>query len=125
MTLEEQRRFILSGQMYNDLTPELIAARERAVFLTNQYNASFGEKADVREGLLRELLQSVGKNVHFEPVFRCEFGFNIVIETLKKHHLLGVMTVMVPVNRVQEADFFTAQVVDCAKSVNDLVALHH
>lgn len=44
---------------------------------------------------------------------------------LKKQHLLGVMTVMLPVNRMQEAGFFIAQVVDCARSVNDLVALHH
>lgn len=38
MNLEEQRVWILSGKMYNDLTPELIGARERAVFLTNEYN---------------------------------------------------------------------------------------
>lgn len=79
MTLEEQRHFILSGKMYNDVTPELIAARQRAVLLTNQYNASFGQAQAVREGLLKTLLQSVGQNVHFEPTFRCEFGFNIVI----------------------------------------------
>lgn len=44
---------------------------------------------------------------------------------LKKQQLLGVMTVMVPVHRAQEADFFTAQVVDCARRINELVTLHH
>ena len=38
MNLEEQRQFILSGKVYNDLTPELVKARENTVFLTNKYN---------------------------------------------------------------------------------------
>lgn len=79
MSLEEQRNYILNGNMYNDLTDELVIARENAVFLTNEYNASFGEKAEIREAILKKLLKSVGKGVHFEPNFRCEFGYNISI----------------------------------------------
>ncbi len=79
MTLEEQRQYILTGKMYNDLTPELVEAREKTVLLTNQYNASFGQPAHVREELLKQVLYSIGSNVHFEPTFRCEFGFNISI----------------------------------------------
>ena len=79
MTIEEQRSFILSGALYNDLTPELVKARENTVFLTNEYNASFGKPAAEREAILRKLLKSIGENVHFEPTFRCEFGYNITI----------------------------------------------
>ena len=79
MNLEEQRQFILSGKVYNDLTPELIKARENTVFLTNKYNESFGKPSSEREAILKNLLKSIGKNVHFEPTFRCEFGFNISI----------------------------------------------
>lgn len=79
MNLQEQREKILSGDMYNDLTKELVAVREKTVLLTNAYNASFGQSSEVRENLLKNLLQAVGKNVHFEPTFRCEFGFNISI----------------------------------------------
>lgn len=79
MNLEEQREYILSGKMYNDLTDELIKAREKTVFLTNEYNASFGKRPEEREAILRKLLGSVGKKVHFEPNFRCEFGYNISI----------------------------------------------
>lgn len=79
MDLEEQRQFILTGAMYNDLTKELIEARERTVFLTNEYNNSFGKSSDERETILKKLLKSIGKGVHFEPVFRCEFGYNITI----------------------------------------------
>lgn len=79
MNLEEQKEFILSGKMYNDLTPELIKAREETVFLTNEYNESFGKPSFERERILKKLLKSIGTGVHFEPVFRCEFGYNISI----------------------------------------------
>nr|WP_300149792.1 sugar O-acetyltransferase [Propionicimonas sp.] len=77
MDLDQQRAHILTGQMYNDLTPELVSARERAVVATNAYNASYGRPAAEREALLAELLGEVGANAYFEPVFRCEFGDNI------------------------------------------------
>lgn len=79
MNLEEQRQFILTGAMYNDLTKELIEAREKTVFLTNEYNNSFGKTSKEREAILSRLLKSIGTGVHFEPVFRCEFGYNISI----------------------------------------------
>ncbi|OFI46789.1 O-acetyltransferase [Floricoccus penangensis] len=77
MNLEEQRQHILSGQIYNDLTPELIKARERTVLLTNEYNASFGQGPEIREGILKRLLGKVSTGAYFEPTFRCEFGYNI------------------------------------------------
>lgn len=79
MNLKEQNDYILSGKMYNDLTPELIEARERTVFLTNEYNMSFGKPSKEREAILKKMLKAVGENVHFEPIFRCEFGYNISI----------------------------------------------
>lgn len=79
MILEKQKNYILSGKMYNDLTPELIEAREKAVLLTNEYNMSFGKPSKEREAILRKLLKSIGEGVHFEPTFRCEFGYNISI----------------------------------------------
>lgn len=79
MKLEDQYQRILSGQMYDDLTPELVEAREQTVLLTNQYNASFGKPAVEREAILQKLLGSIGHGVHFEPTFRCEFGNHIKI----------------------------------------------
>lgn len=79
MTLDEQRVLMLSGKMYNDLTPELVQARERAVRFTNEYNNSFGKGQQERVKILRRWLKEVGDGVHFEPHFRCEFGFNISI----------------------------------------------
>lgn len=79
MTLEQQKQRILSGQMYNDLTPELIKARKDAVFLCEKYNETYGELPYIREKKLSKLLGKIGKNVFFEPTFRCEFGFHITI----------------------------------------------
>lgn len=79
MNLEQQKQQILSGEMYNDLTQELIKARENAVLLTNEYNNSYGQSAEKRERILKKLFQSVGKDVYFEPNMRCEFGYNISI----------------------------------------------
>ncbi|MFJ4157536.1 sugar O-acetyltransferase [Pseudomonas sp. NPDC089752] len=77
--LESQLSQIRQGQIYNDLTPELVAAREQAVLLTNQYNNAFSRPAGEREEILRQLLGSMGTAVHFEPTFRCEFGRHIHI----------------------------------------------
>ncbi|MEU8818852.1 sugar O-acetyltransferase [Actinoplanes sp. NPDC048796] len=79
MTLEAQRERMLSGLMYNDLTVELVEARQRTVLLTDEYNASFGRPQQEREAILRRLLAKVGRDAHFEPAFRCEFGFNISV----------------------------------------------
>ena len=79
MTLDELRLLMRSGAMYNDLDDALVVARERTVLATDRYNASFGQPAAVREEILAELLGSVGANAHFEPTFRCEFGFHISI----------------------------------------------
>jgi len=77
VNLDQQRARILAGAIYNDLTEELVQARERAVMATNRYNASFGQPPEVREALLRDLLQHAGTGAFFEPTFRCEFGYNI------------------------------------------------
>lgn len=79
MNLNKQMQRVLSGAMYNDLTPELNKARQDAVFLTNEYNASYGRPQAEREAILKRLFKSIGEQVHFEPNLRCEFGSNISI----------------------------------------------
>lgn len=69
MNLKEQQQHILSGAMYNDLTPELVEAREKTVFLTNCYNASFGQPASERHAILKEVLKSVGKMPILSRIF--------------------------------------------------------
>lgn len=61
--LEEQKKMMLAGQIYDDLTEELIEARKNAVIKTNEFNASFEKTMEERILLLKGLLQSVGNNV--------------------------------------------------------------
>lgn len=77
MTFDEQKEYILQGNMYNDLTPELINARKKAVKLTNKYNSTLNKLK--KEKILKKILKSCGNNCYFEPNFRCEFGYNIKI----------------------------------------------
>lgn len=79
ITLDQQFEHMSTGRLYDDLTPEIIKAREDAVLLTNEYNASFSKPPEEREAILKRLLGSIGSRVHFEPTFRCEFGRNIHI----------------------------------------------
>lgn len=79
MNLEEQRLFVLEGNVYNDLTPELKEARRKAIILTNKYNDSYDKSVEERESILKLLFKSIGKGVHFEPSLRVEFGYNITI----------------------------------------------
>lgn len=79
MNLEEQKERMLSGKMYNDLDEVLVTARKETVFLTNEYNKSYGQPPEVREAILEKLLGKMGQDIFFEPDFRCEFGFHISI----------------------------------------------
>jgi maltose O-acetyltransferase len=74
MTIDE---LIKSGNIYNDLLPEIVKRRQEAILKTNLYNSSFAEDKSRREAILATILNKIGRNVHFEPVFRCEFGTNI------------------------------------------------
>ena len=49
---------MLSGTMYNDLSTELVQRREQVVFLTNDYNSTYGKPKEVREALLRKMFTS-------------------------------------------------------------------
>ena len=77
MNLTEQFVHMATGAMYDDLTPELIAARVEAVQAIDVYNRSYGRPAEEREALLRRIVGSMGREVSLEPTFRCEFGRNI------------------------------------------------
>jgi len=79
MQLSEHFALMATGAMYDDLAPELIAAREHAVIRTNAYNASFGRPAAERAALLLEVLGAAGEGAHFEPTLRVEFGRNITV----------------------------------------------
>ncbi len=77
--LGKQTHRMQCGMMYNDLDPELMRARQKTMALMTAYAQSYSQSPAKREALLAKILGKIGKNVHFEPTFRCEFGKNISI----------------------------------------------
>lgn len=69
-----------SGKIYNDFDDDLFNRRVVAKKLFRQYNKTEDEETEKRYEIMKNLFQSVGKDVWLEPDFRCEFGKNIVIE---------------------------------------------
>ena len=43
------------------------------------FNSAAEEQEEYRLALLKELFKGIGKNIWIEPVFRCDYGWNIVI----------------------------------------------
>lgn len=109
------------GMVYNDFDADLFQRRVEAKKLFRAYNATGDEDTALREQLLRQLLNSVGKNVWIEPDFRCEFGRNITIGddvyinfgcvildcapvTIGSHALLGPNIGLYPVNHAADPE---------------------
>ncbi len=68
-----------AGKAYNDFDKDLFNRRVWAKKLFRAYNRTEDDEVERRNGIMRELFKSVGKNVWIEPDFRCEFGQNITI----------------------------------------------
>lgn len=76
--MTEKERMV-SGKLYRDGDPELLAGRVRARVLTERFNTVREADKAQREPILRELLGSVGERIYIEPTFHCDYGYNISI----------------------------------------------
>lgn len=79
MDFRKQQENMLAGNPYIDGTAEINEKREQTYKLNKEFNDSFGQPIEKRNTILKRLLKSVGDNVVFETIFRCEFGCNITI----------------------------------------------
>jgi len=75
MGSEKER--MLRGELYDPDDPELVADRESARALTEQYNRTKPADHDQRRRLLEDLFGALGEECHVEPPFRCDYGYNI------------------------------------------------
>ena len=76
-----QKARMLAGEPYHPMDPELVADRDRARLWMKRYNDAFGETADVRREILREIFAGVGEGAVIRPPFHCDYGYNIRIVT--------------------------------------------
>src|SRR3954454_7474972 len=74
--LQRERARAITSRTFAD---ELMPARQRAVLLTGEYNASCGQPAADRESILRRLLRQARSGAYFEPDLHCEFGYNVTL----------------------------------------------
>jgi maltose O-acetyltransferase len=75
--MPSEKEKMLRGKLYDAEDPELVAEREHARELLEEYNATTGADADRRAELLGELFGSVRGQPHVEPPFRCDYGYNV------------------------------------------------
>ncbi|MDE7397757.1 MAG: sugar O-acetyltransferase [Muribaculum sp.] len=70
---------MLNGEIYEATHPEFLERLQKTRVQIWQFNNSHPDMTDTRETLLRSLLGYVGKNIHINQPFRCDFGCNIHI----------------------------------------------
>ena len=72
-----EREKMLSGELYDPLDAELVAARERARDLCRALNDTRETRQAERRRLARDLFGAGGDTVWLQPPFRCDYGSNI------------------------------------------------
>lgn len=76
-SLHTEKAKMIAGEMYHPLDEKLTKERMTAQRLTRIYNQTGTEDDQKRYQLLTDLLGSTGKQIVVEPVFRCDYGYNI------------------------------------------------
>jgi maltose O-acetyltransferase len=75
MTTEREK--MLAGELYNPGDRELARARAHARDLCERFNALGVTEEVERRLILRALFASGGETVKVQPLFHCDYGFNI------------------------------------------------
>jgi maltose O-acetyltransferase len=68
---------MLAGELYRAADPGLVAERQRAVTLLARFNTVAGQQPRQASALLCELLGAGGDTAVIQPVFACDYGYNI------------------------------------------------
>jgi maltose O-acetyltransferase len=76
-----ERDNMLAGELYNQLDPELTAARERARDLCGALNGTRESDQAKRRRILQDLFGAGGDTVWMQPPFYCDYGSNIQLGT--------------------------------------------
>ncbi len=71
------RDLMVSGRPYDPTDAALLADRARAEKLLRKFNGMLESQWDEAEGVVRELLGTLGAGCHVIPPFRCDFGYNV------------------------------------------------
>ena len=97
-----EREKMLSGELYDPMDAELVAARARARELCQAFNATRESEQDARRAILRQLLGSGAETVWMQPPFFCDYGTNI---QLGERVFFNYNCVVLDVCRIRIGDF--------------------
>lgn len=75
--MKSEKEKMLQGELYDATDPELLAERLHARRLTRLFNQSLEADTGRRTALLKELFGATGNLLAVEPVFHCDYGYNI------------------------------------------------
>lgn len=78
-TPQTEKQKMLSGEIYNLSTPELLSEYHRGCKLVKQYNSLDSDQYKELNEVLEQLLGKKGKGVWIGQPFYCHFGYNIEI----------------------------------------------
>lgn len=68
---------MLAGELYRSADDTLFNERLAARRLCHQYNATIEIQSSEQDVILSKLLGTKPTGVHIEPLFRCDYGYNI------------------------------------------------
>jgi maltose O-acetyltransferase len=74
-----EKEKMLAGELYDAADPILVKERSNARRLTRLFNLTEETEEEKRTELLKELLGSTGDKLYVEPIFRCDYGYNIKV----------------------------------------------
>lgn len=74
-----EKEKLQAGELYHGEDRELSAERANAKKLCMEYNSATYNDFQKKERLLDRLIALKGENVHIEPDFYCDYGYNIII----------------------------------------------
>ncbi|EDY84364.1 Bacterial transferase hexapeptide repeat protein [Verrucomicrobiia bacterium DG1235] len=97
-----EKEKMLAGELYLAGGKELADERLAARTAVHNYNATTPEQFAQRAAILKSLLGTYHKTAFIEPVFRCDYGYNI---HLGKAFYANFGCVMLDVNRIEIGDY--------------------
>src|SRR5947199_6375814 len=97
-----EREKMLTGQLYDPLDPELVAARKRARDLCHHLNDTREADDEERRSILRDLFGCGGETVWMQPPFYCDYGTNV---ELGERVFFNFNCVVLDVCRVRVGDY--------------------
>src|SRR5688572_25134812 len=77
MSDSTEKEKMLAGELYRAGDPVLVAERRRAQRMLARYNAVPDDNQELRTLLLRELMSGIGMGSVIQPIFMCDYGYNI------------------------------------------------